>query len=168
MPLGDSFDLSVGIVPVDLSVGNNVGKRVGLSEVHSVTVVLIKAAGTAAQDPILTLRQHTDASGGTSTDLAVIDKYWVKSEATLDGDEQWTEVTQTAAATITDPGGDGTSAESQQLVAFVIRADQLSPENGYISLDVADVGLNAQIGTALYILEITDRGTPDALLAPLR
>lgn len=166
--LGEVYDLSIGLSPVDLATADNTGKRVSLKEISSVTIVLIKGAGTAAQDPVLTLQQHTASTGGTSTDLEVIDKYWVKSEATLDGDEVWTEVSQTAAATITDPGGAGTSAESEQLVAINVRADQLTAGNSYISLNIADVGAAAQLGAVLYILHTTDRGAPADLQAPLR
>jgi hypothetical protein len=163
-----SYDLSIGVAPVDLALAAQVGKRVSLSQVRSITIVLIKAAGTAGEDPVVTLKQHTAATGGVTSDLAVIDRYWVKSEATLDGDETWTEVAQAAAATITDPGAAGVSAESQQLVAIDVRADQLAAGNGYISLDVADVGLGAQLSAVLYIVHTADRRGPARLSAPLR
>jgi hypothetical protein len=166
--LGNVYDVSIGLAPVDMSLGANTGKRVSMAEVESVTVLLVKAAGTAAQDPVLTLKQHTAATGGVTTDLPVIDRYWVKSETALAGVEKWTEVTQAAAASITDPGGAGTSAERQQLVAINVRAAQLTPGNTHVSVDIADVGLNAQIGAVIYILDHTDHGAPAGLDAPLR
>lgn len=168
MKLGESYDLSTGLVPVDLSTAANTGKRVFMQEVTSMDIVVIKAAGTAADDPVLTLKQHTASAAGTTTDLAVITEYMLKTEATLDGDETWTKVTQAAAATITDPGGAGTSAESQQIVVIHVRADQLTAGNAYVSLDIADVGTNAQLGTVLYILHNTDHAVATALPAPLR
>jgi SpoU rRNA methylase family enzyme len=168
MKLGESYDLSTGLAPVDMSTAANTGKRLFMQEVNSVDIVLIKAAGTAADDPVLTLKQHTASTGGTTTDLAVITSYNLKNEATLDGDETWTTVTQAAAATITDPGGAGTSAESQQIVVIHVRADQLTPGNAYISLDIADVGAAAQLGTVLYIVHTADHVAPASLLAPLR
>jgi hypothetical protein len=168
MKLGESYDLSTGLAPGDLSTAANTGKRVSMQEVTSVDIVVIKGAGTAADDPVLTLKQHTASTGGTTTDLATITEYSLKNEATLDGDETWTRVTQTAAATITDPGGAGTSAESQQLVVIHVRADQLTSGNTHISLDIADVGANAQLGSVLYIVHNTDHAAPTALPAPLR
>jgi len=118
MLLGESYDLSTGLAPVNLGAAANTGKRLYMQEVTSVDIVVIKGAGTAAEDPVLTLKQHTAATSGTTTDLAVITQYWLKNEATLDGDETWSLVTQAASATITDPGGAGTSAESEQLIVI--------------------------------------------------
>lgn len=168
MSLGDSYDLSLGLAPVDLSAAASTGKRLSMQEVNSVDIIVIKGAGTAADDPVLTLKQHTAATAGTTSNLAVITEYWLKNEATLDGDETWTRVTQTASATITDPGGAGTSAESQQIIAIKVRADQLTDGNTHISLDIADVGINAQLGAVLYILDPADHAAPTALPAPLR
>jgi hypothetical protein len=168
MLLGETYDLSTGLSPVNLATAANTGKRLSMQKVTSVDIVVIKGAGTAAEDPVLTLKQHTAASGGTTTDLAVITQYWLKNEATLDGDETWSLITQAAAATITDPGGAGTSAESEQLVVINVRADQMTSGNSHISLDVADTGTNSQLGAVLYILHNTDRATATALPAPLR
>lgn len=168
MMLGEVYDLSTGLAPVNLATAANTGKRVSMLEVASVDVVVFKGAGTAAEDPVLTLKQHTAATSGTTSDLAIIAEYWIKTETTLDGDEVWTRVTQAAAATITDPGAAGTSAESEQLVVINVRADQLTPGNTHVSLDVADTGTNAQIGAVLYIVHMADRAVPTALPAPLR
>jgi hypothetical protein len=166
--LGNKYDLGTGFVPVDMSGGANTGKRVFMGHADAVDVVFIKAAGTAGDDPVLTLQQHTAASGGTSSNLAAISKYWVKSEATLDNDETWSEVTQAAAATITDPGGAGTSAESEQIVVFTVSKDQLTGSNKYISVNVADVGTNAQLGTVLYIFHgLSRHASPTGYLNPL-
>jgi hypothetical protein len=164
--LGDVYDLSTGLSPVDLSLGANTGKRLSMSEVESVSIVVIKAAGTAGQNPVLTLKQHTAASGGVTSDLPIITTYWVKGEATLDGDEVWTEVSQAAGAVITDPGTG--SAAVEQLVVISVKASQLTSGNTHISLDVADTGAAAQLGCVLYIVHQADKGLPVALPAPLR
>lgn len=166
--LGRLLDLSIGFAPVDMQTAANTGKRVSLRNAGGVTIVLFKAAGTAADDPVLTLKQHTASSAGTSANLATIDHYYIKAGTTLAGTETWTRVTQTAAATITDPGGVGTSAETQMLVVIEVRAEQLSDTYKYVSLDVADVGGNAQLGCVLYLLH--DLSSPRAaanLPAPL-
>jgi hypothetical protein len=149
--LGDSFDISIGFAPVDMQTTANTGKRIRLRHCDALTVVFFKGAGTAGDDPVITLQEHTAYTGGTSANLAVIDRYHVKSETTLDGDETWTTVTQTAAATITDPGGAGTSAEEQQIVVFSVSGDSLTDGYEWVNASVADVGGNAQLGCLLYL-----------------
>jgi hypothetical protein len=149
--LGNLFDLSVGVAPLDLQTART-GARVSLKNASAVTIVLFKGAGTAADDPTVTLKQHTASSSGTSANLAIIDHYYLKNATTLAGTETWSRLTQTAAATIVDPGGAGTSAESQQILAIEVRAEQLSDGYSYVSLDVADTGSNAQLGAVLYIV----------------
>ena len=165
--LGRLYDLSTGFVPVDMQTAQT-GKRINLRMYGGVDIVLFKAAGTAGDDPVLTLKEHDASSSGTSQNLAAIDHYFVKSEATLDGDETWTRETQTAAATITDPGGDGTSAESQMIVVIPVNATSLSAGFDYISLDVADTGTNAQLGGVLYIArDLAAQRAVANLVAPL-
>jgi len=149
--LGRLFDISTGVVPVDLQAAQT-GKRVSLKGAAGCTVVVFKAAGTAGDDPTLTLKQHTASSSGTTANLATIDHYYLKSETTLDGDETWTRVAQSAAATIVDPGGAGTSAEEQQIIVFEVDGAELSDGYTHISVDVTDVGTNAQLGSILYLL----------------
>lgn len=165
--LGRLFDISAGVAPVDLATAAASGKRVHLKNAGGCTIVLVKGAGTAAEDPVVTLKQHTAASGGTTANLAVIDSYYVKSAATLAGSETWSRVTQAAAATITDPGGAGTSAESQQIVVIEVDTTSLADGHEWISLDVADVGVGAQLGAVLYLLrDLTVQRTPQNLANP--
>ncbi len=169
--LGNKYDLGTGFVPVDMASGANTGKRLFMGNCDAVDIVLIKAAGTANDDPVITLQEHTASTGGTSANLAVITKYWVKRETALDNDEQWEEFTQAAAATITDPGGGGTSAEEQQIVVFTVSKDQLTAaDRKYISASVADTGAaGAQLGTLLYIMHGLDRhASPTSYGKPLR
>ena len=166
--LGRLIDISVGVAPADLSAAASTGKRVSLKGADGCTIVVFKGAGTAGDDPTVTLKQHTAATGGTSSNLAIIDHYYLKNAGALAGTEQWTRVAQAAAATIADPGGAGTSAESQQIVVIEVQAPQLSDGYGYISLDIGDVGSNAQLGAVLYLLhEMRAQRKPALLAAPL-
>lgn len=165
--LGRLVDVAIGVAPVDLQTAQT-GKRVALRDAGGVTVVVFKAAGTAGDDPTVTLKQHTAATGGMTANLAIIDHYYLKNATALAGTEQWTKLTQTAAATIVDPGGAGTSAESQQILVFEVDARSLSDGYKYISVDVADTGLNAQLGCVLYLLRDLDvQRSPDKLAAAL-
>lgn len=163
--LGYDYDLSVGFAVVDMSTGANTGKRVSLRDCEGVDVVLFKAAGTAGQDPVLTLNEHTASTAGTSQTLAGLNRYFYKQGTTIDGTETWTEVTQAAATTLTL---NGTSAESQGIFVVPIDATALSDGYNYISIDVADVGANAQLGGVLYIKrQLHVERAPDKLAAAL-
>lgn len=167
--LGRAFDISAGIIPVDSQTAAMTGKRVSLKNAGAISIVVFKAVGTANDDPVVTLKQHTAASSGTSANLAVIDHYYLKDAALLAGTETWTKITQAAAATITDPGGAGTSAEHQQILVIPVRGVQLSDGYGYVSLDIADTGAaGAQLISCLYILhELAVKRTPANLAAAL-
>ena len=164
--LGRLFDISAGIVPVDSQTAAMTGKRVSLRNAGGVTIVVFKAAGTANDDPVLDLQQHTASSGGTTADLDIIDHYYIKQEATLDGDETWTRVTQSAASEVTL---NSTSAETQMIVVIEVDARSLSDGYDYISLDIADTGsAGAQLISCLYILrDLAVQRTPANLVAPL-
>ncbi len=166
--LGNRYDLGTGFVPADMQTAQT-GKRLYMGGLYSVDVVLVKAAGTAGDDPTLTLQSHTAASGGTSANLATITEYFVKREATLDNDEVWEKFTQSAAATIADPGGATTSAEEQQIVVFTVRLEDLPANHKYISVNVADTGTNAQLGAVLYIMHpMNKKDSPVNFETPLR
>lgn len=166
--IGRLFDISIGAAPVDLSAAATTGKRVSLKNAAALTIVVFKAAGTAGDDPTVTLQQHTASSGGTSQNLATIDHYYLKNATTLAGTETWARKTQAAAATIADPGGAGTSAESQQILVIEVLGTQLADGYSYVSLNIADVGTNAQLGCVLYLLhDLTVGRAPEKLVAAL-
>lgn len=166
--LGRLFDVGIGFAPTDMNTNNGeTGKRIFLGNASGITFLVIKAAGTAGEDPTITLKQHTAYTSGTSADLAVIDHYYVKSETALDNDESWSKVTQTAAATVADPGGAGTSAEHQQILAIEVGADQLSDGYAWVSLDYAATASNAQLATWVYILHDLAYGRAPARLGNL-
>lgn len=164
--LGRLFDISAGIVPVDSQTAAMTGKRVSLKHAGGVTIVVFKAAGTANDDPVLDLQQHTADTGGTTADLDIIDHYYIKQEATLDGDETWTRVTQAAASEVTL---NTTSAETQMIVVIEVDARSLSDGYDYVSLDIADTGAaGAQLISCLYLLrDLAVQRTPANLVAPL-
>ena len=162
--LGRTIDLSVGFAVVDMSTAANTGKRVSVRHSQGLTVVLYKAVGTAAQDPVLTFNQHTLSSGGTSQVVAAIDHYYKKSAATLLGTETWTRVNQTLASTVTLTG----EAANQGIYVFQVDGARLADTFKYVSVDVADVGANAQLGGLLYILQdLAVQRTPENLRAAL-
>lgn len=166
--LGEDFDLSIGLAPSDIHAGAGTGKRVNMALLDSIDVVLIKAAGTAGDDPTVTLKASTAASAGTTADLATISSYHLKDGTALAGTEQWTKKTQSAAATIADPGGAGTSAEHQQLCVIHVRAEDMPVGKPYLSLNIAQVSTAAQVAAVLYILHPQTKQAPASMPAPLR
>jgi hypothetical protein len=161
--LGSDFDLALGLAPVNLTTAANTGARQFMGNLSYVTVVFIGGAGALAEPPVLTLKQHTASTGGTTADLAVVTTTWTKSETTLDNDESWVAATQAASATVTG------TAQVEQIIAFTVRADQLGSTHSYISVNVADVGAAAQLGCVLYILSgVSPRGLPTTMPVPLR
>jgi len=148
-PLGALFDIVPGIVPLDLQTART-GDWVSLKNAQGVCIVFFKGAGTAGDDPTLTFQQATDVAGTSAKNLTVVTDIH-KKQGTLTAVGTWTTTTQAAAATY---AGDGTSAEEQAVYVVEIEADQLDVDNGFDCINVAcsDVGTNAQLGCALYIL----------------
>lgn len=132
--LGKDFDLSVCIAPYDSQSGASTGKRIAMKPCRGIGVLIQKAAGAGADVVVPILYEHTAYTGGTSTLLATITKYWIKDETTLDGDEAWTAVTQTASSTLT------TSSVLQSYIYFEVMAEQLSDGYTHISVNIADTG----------------------------
>jgi hypothetical protein len=164
--LGRTVDVALGSAPVDLSAAATTGKRLALRDAAGVTIVVVKGAGAAGENPTFTLQQHTAAAGGVSQALPIVDHYYLKSAAVLAGTEQWVKVTQTVAATIADPGGAGTSGQSQQILAVEVAATSLADGFKYVSLNISDVGSAAQIGAVLYLLRDLDVQRAPEKLAP--
>lgn len=169
--LGRVLDISGGFVPVDINTANSAtGFRASMRNCSGLTIVVFKAAGTAGDDPTLTVQQHTAKTAGTTASLATVDHYYIKAGApTLAGTETWSKITQTAAATIVDPGGAGTSAESEMIIAIEVLASQLTNGYDYVSVNYAVAGLaNAQLACALYFPhDLSKQRKPSNLAAVL-
>lgn len=160
--LGREFDISIGNAPVDYNTAGATGKRVSLRNATGCTIlVVVGAAASGTESLVLTLKQHTASTGGTSANLATCDHWYIKAATTLAGTEQWLRVSQSASQTITvsdslTTTGSATSLSSvatkQALIAIEVGADQLSDTYAYVSLDVADPGSASRLGAVLYIL----------------
>ena len=135
-------------VPVDMKTGANTGDWVSLADYHRCVAVLFKAAGTAGDDPVFRLQQARDNIGSGVKDLNFTTVY--SKVGTQTGIASFTRTTQTAATSYTD----ATSAENQALIAVEINAADLDVNGGFthVLLSVADVGVNAQLGCAFYLM----------------
>jgi hypothetical protein len=148
--LGMHFDIGSAFSPVDFNTSDAAtGHRVHMRNYQNIAFVLFKGAGTAGADPVVTVQEHTAATGGTSTNLAVITEFYSKTETTLDGDEVWVRTAQAAAATA---NMGLTTAEEEGIHVIQFTADQLSAGYEWISCNIAATVANAQLVAGLYIL----------------
>lgn len=139
-----------GIIPVNLATAANNGDWVSLENYEYCVAVLFKGIGTAGDDPVFTLRQATDASGTSAKALDFTVVYEKVGATALSGVTSWTRQTQTAANTYTNAA----SAENEALIAVEIKADELDVDGGFkfVQIQIPDVGTNAQIGGAFYLM----------------
>jgi hypothetical protein len=145
--LGKTFDITNALSIVDTNAAANTGIRINMKNAEVCTFVFFGDAGTAGADLVFTLQEHDAVTSGTSQDLDIITDWFSKEETTLDGDETWTRVTQTAGdVTVTNTG-----AEVEQIYVFEVLASQLTDGYEYISLSLAD-STQAKIGGILAIM----------------
>lgn len=161
--LGSLFDVAMAMVPVNLSAGANTGLRIDMRKATTCTFVVICGAGTAGDDLLVDLQEHTASTSGTSQDLDIITEYFIQTETTLDGDETWTRITQAAASETADASG--TTAEEQNMLVIEVRHDQLSDGFKWVSLNIPDLGAaGAKVGGAIAILSgLRQQGKPERL-----
>lgn len=161
--LGRLFDIGSAFTPVDFNTSDAAtGHRIHLRNYESVTMVLYKGAGTAGADPVVTVQEHTAATGGTSRTLAVLDEFYKKEETALDGDEVWVRTAVDPVAGVVNMGL--TSAEQEGIYAFEVHAPQLSDDCEWVSFNIAATVANAQLVSGLYILHgLKIQRAPDLL-----
>ena len=139
-------DVIPAFLPVDMQTGANNGQWVAMKHVGRLVCVLIKGAGTAGDDPIITLKQATSNTGASAKGLTFT-RARVKI-GPLASTPIWSIATQTAANTYTP-----TSAASPAVIAVEIQPTDLDLSNGisFVQLSIPDTGSNPQLGAAFYI-----------------
>jgi len=162
--LGRNFDIGSVTIPTDAVAGAITGQRTYMRDAGVCSFVVV-TTGASTDITDVDLQEHTAYTGGTSADLDIITAYHYKSEATLDGDEQWTAATQTAASEITNVG----AASEELLLVVEVRAEQLSDGYSWVSLNVPDLGANGTRHVAIIpiLSDLKTQRTPANLPAPL-
>lgn len=146
--LGRLFDIGIGAAPQTFNGSGITGKNFSMQNCEGVTVVIVKAANGTTDDFACDL-QEVNGYNGTPRDLDIITDYYVKSETALDNDEAWVKTTQAAASEIAAIAG---TAEKEMIVAFEVRADQLSDGYTHIAVNIPDLGnTDTEPGVVLYI-----------------
>lgn len=168
--LGDIFDIAPAFIPVDIDTGNGwTGKRVSMQGASAISFVFFGVVG-GADTLTIDWQQHTAYTGGTSADLDAVGvstsrgltEAYIKSEATLDGDEAWARLTQSVASEVTV---DGTLyGDKQKIVVSTVDAMQLGTGYTHVSVNGALTTSTSQIASGLYILHgLRYRRRPDKL-----
>ncbi len=134
------------IPPVDLSLGANNGTWVNVRHFNRVVVLFVKNAGTAGQDPTVTLRQATDNAGTGAKALAFTDvQKKVGPHATT---AQFTKAVQAAANSFAAVG----DAASAATYGIEIVPSMFDDGFDHLQVQIPDTGAAAQVGTVLVLL----------------
>lgn len=154
-------DIIPAFVPVDMQTAANNGQWVAMKNIGRLVCVLLKGAGTAGDDPVITLKQATSSAGANAKALNFT-RARTKVGA-IASTPVWTIVNQAAANTCTP-----TSAASPAVVAVEVSPTDLDLNNGFtfVQISIPDTGTNAQLGTAFYIaygIRFLQSVTPSAL-----
>jgi hypothetical protein len=147
--LAELSNMQPAFLPVDTDT-DQAGDYISLKDNAKVGIFFIKAAGTAGDDPTLTLYEATSVGGGSAQVLVAIDTHWIKQAATnLTGVGTWTKTAQTLASTIVF---NATSAEQVLIDYFEVDASQLSTGFDCIRVDCALAASGgSQYATLLYV-----------------
>jgi hypothetical protein len=162
--LGRLFDINAVFAPVDLNTAGGAGLLADLTHAGGATfVVLLGAQASGTETEVLTVREAQDGAATGEQDLDVVTEYWIKKEATLDGDETWSKVTQTAG----DITIAGTDRDKQCIIVFEVEASQLSDGFTHVTVDASDPGAVARLGAAIVLLrDLAVQRAPEKLAAP--
>ncbi|RWQ16099.1 hypothetical protein [Mesorhizobium sp.] len=142
----EKLQIAAGFVPVSMATAPT-EDWVSLKNFGRMAIVFFKAAGTAGDDPTLTLEQAT-AVAGTGAKALNFTRIDVKQGADLFAIGEFTTIAQ-AANTYTE----ATSAEAQAIWVLDVKAEDLDVDGGFdcIRASISDIGTNAQLGCLLYL-----------------
>jgi hypothetical protein len=152
----EKMQIVSGIIPVDLETAANNGDWVDMKNYARCAIVVFKAAGTAGDDPVITVQQASDVvgTGAKALNFTRVDS----KQGAQTGIGQFTKTIQAAANTFSND----TLAESQALIVIDIDQNDLDINGGFscVQVSIPDAGAaGAQIGCALYILHDPRFGT---------
>lgn len=138
--LGVDFDIAPELTIRDLcGISTEAfGEPISLENATGVTFVLFAGDGNGTTDDLTWDLQEVDGAAGTPRDLNIITEYYTKLHASdLGADIAWTKATQSAASEVSAIAG---TQEQLALIAFNVRADQLSDGYTHVSIRQPDLG----------------------------
>jgi hypothetical protein len=143
----DKVDIVSGIVPINLGSART-GDTISMKNWGRCAIVFFKAAGSASEDPTVTIEQAVSIAPSSAKALNYT-RVDVK-QGTLTSVGTWTKTEVSATATYTN----ATLSESEAVIVIDIKAEDLDVDNGFdcLRVTIADAGSVNQIGAVLYIL----------------
>ena len=142
----DKIDLVSGIVPINLGSARS-SDVMSLKNFHRVAIVFFKAAGSASEDPTLTVLQASSVAPSNAKALNFTE-IWTK-QGTLTSVGTWTKTTQAAGNTYTNTS----ASENEAIWVIDIQTDALDVDCGFdcIQVTIADAGSTNQLGALLFV-----------------
>jgi len=153
----------VGLMPYDTMAAAAGGDFVSLKQFHHVAIMFTRAAGSAGEDPTITITQATSVAGAGEKALNFTDIYEKEGVTNAAGGMAaigtFTKTTQTAANTYTS----GTSGENDVLQIIEFDADELDVDNGFdcIRASISDPGSGTGYYGSLHYLLLEARYKQD-------
>lgn len=145
-------------LPVAMNSGAPSVDYVSLKNYGRCAIVFFKAIGTNGDDPTITLLQATAVAGTAAKALNItrVDKKQAATNLLATG--TFVKSTSGSPAThdtfSTNTWTNSDLAEQAAVIIIDVKAEDLDIDNGFdcLSFTIADVGTNAQLGCALFIL----------------
>lgn len=156
----EQYNVCQGFLPVAMNTAANSGDWVSMRDYGRCTIIVFKAVGTAGDDPTIAIKQATAVAGTSSKALTLTTVYKKQAATNLLAVGTYTKTTSDSSAsndTFVAASGTWTNsdlAEQAAIIVIDIKAEDLDSDNGFdcVQVSIADVGTNAQLGCALYLL----------------
>lgn len=143
----DKLDIVSGIVPINIGSARS-SDVISMKNHGRCAIVFHKAAGSASEDPTLTVLQAVSVAPSSAKALNFTE-IWTK-QGTLSSVGTWTKTTQAAGNTYTNT----TASENEAVWVIDIPAEALDVDNGFdcIQVTIADAGSVNQLAALMFIL----------------
>ena len=143
----DKVDIVSGIVPINIGSARS-SDVISMKNHGRCAIVLHKAAGSASEDPTITVLQASSVAPSNAKAVNFTDVY--TKQGTLSSVGTWTKTTQAAGNTYTN----ATASENEAVWVIDIPADALDVDNGFdcLQVTIADAGSVNQLASLTFIL----------------
>jgi hypothetical protein len=146
---------------VDANTAAQTGDYVDMARAERALFLVVMGDGTAGSDLDVAFYQSDDSSGTTTAVLNALEtgRIYTKYAADFTAAQAltaWTEVTQATADEKHEPTDNG---EAVGIMAYEIRAADLTDGYRYVRMDLTDPGA-AKLGVSLAILELREPNSP--------
>ena len=150
-PLGRLYDIAEAFIPVDMQTAANNGDWVAVRNAMGISALFFAAVGTNGDDPSVTFKQALTNAGGSSKAITPTSIHKKQAATNTQTTTTWTDASSEVTAGVwlnTD------AAEQVEIVHAYFDASAFDVANGFkwFQVSVPDIGGNAQLGCALYIM----------------